>query len=60
MAGGGQFVLAEGGQFVWVFQLGANTYVVKPSSYNDLLQTIDVINKYWLKTAEKPSLDDME
>jgi two-component system response regulator len=42
------------------YELGANTYVVKPPSYNELLQTIDVINKYWLKTAEKPSLDDME
>jgi two-component system response regulator len=42
------------------YELGANTYVVKPSSYSNLLQTIDVINSYWLKTAEIPSYDDTE
>ena len=36
------------------YELGANTYVVKPSSYKSLLQTVDVINSYWLKTAVIP------
>ena len=34
------------------YELGANTYVVKPTTYHHLLQTIDVVNSYWLKTAD--------
>jgi CheY-like chemotaxis protein len=36
------------------YELGANTYVVKPSSYSSLLQTVEVINNYWLKIAATP------
>jgi two-component system response regulator len=37
------------------YDLGANTYVVKPATYTNLLRTIDVINSYWLNTATIPS-----
>ena len=33
------------------YEMGANTYVVKPSSFSDLLNTIEKIRSYWLDTA---------
>ena len=36
------------------YELGANTYVVKPSSYNGLLKTVDTINDFWLNIASIP------
>lgn len=33
------------------YEMGANTYVVKPSSFSDLLNTIEQIRSYWLDTA---------
>jgi two-component system response regulator len=33
------------------YEMGANTYVVKPASFNDLLSTIEQIRAYWLDTA---------
>jgi CheY-like chemotaxis protein len=33
------------------YEMGANTYVVKPASFNDLLNTIEQIRGYWLHTA---------
>ena len=33
------------------YEMGANTYVVKPASFNDLLNTIEQIRGYWLYTA---------
>ncbi|MES2649776.1 MAG: response regulator [Bacteroidota bacterium] len=33
------------------YEMGANTYVVKPASFNDLLNTIEHIRGYWLDTA---------
>jgi two-component system response regulator len=33
------------------YEMGANTYVVKPASFNDLLNTIEQIRSYWLDTA---------
>lgn len=33
------------------YEMGANTYVVKPSSFSDLLHTIQQIRSYWLNTA---------
>ena len=34
------------------YEMGANTYIVKPASFNDLLNTIEQIRSYWLNTAE--------
>jgi two-component system response regulator len=33
------------------YEMGANTYIVKPASFNDLLNTIEQIRSYWLDTA---------
>jgi two-component system response regulator len=33
------------------YEMGANTYIVKPASFNDLLNTIEQIRSYWLNTA---------
>jgi len=33
------------------YELGANTYIVKPASFEDLLTTIGHIRSYWLETA---------
>ncbi|CAN5573637.1 response regulator [soil metagenome] len=33
------------------YEMGANTYVIKPASFNDLLNTIEQIRNYWLDTA---------
>jgi two-component system response regulator len=33
------------------YEMGANTYVVKPASFSDLLSTIEQIRAYWLDTA---------
>lgn len=39
------------------YELGANTYVVKPTSYTKLLTTMEAINRYWLNTATIPVPD---
>lgn len=36
------------------YELGANTYVVKPVGFESLLQTIEDIRSYWFKTAQIP------
>jgi len=36
------------------YEMGANTYVVKPASFHDLLGTIEQIRSYWLDTATIP------
>ncbi len=36
------------------YELGANTYVVKPVGFESLLQTIEDIRTYWFKTARRP------
>lgn len=33
------------------YDLGANTYIVKPVNFDSLVQAIDNIHSYWLKTA---------
>jgi len=36
------------------YELGANTYIVKPVGFESLLQTIEDIRSYWFKTAQIP------
>ena len=36
------------------YELGANTYVVKPSNYTNFLTSVDTIVTYWLHTAAIP------
>lgn len=38
------------------YELGANTYVVKPSRFDSLLQVVEDIRTYWFCTASIPSL----
>lgn len=33
------------------YDLGANTYIVKPTSFEDLLFIVEQIHSYWLKAA---------
>lgn len=37
------------------YELGANTYVVKPVSFEALIQVVDGVRNYWLQTASIPS-----
>jgi two-component system response regulator len=36
------------------YELGANTYIVKPVGFDLLLKTLDDIRSYWFKTAQIP------
>lgn len=36
------------------YELGANTYVVKPVGFENLVKTIEDIRSYWFKTAQIP------
>jgi two-component system response regulator len=36
------------------YELGANTYVVKPANYKHLSETISSIRTYWLNVASTP------
>lgn len=36
------------------YSLGANSYIIKPYSYNELVGIIDVINKYWFTIVKTP------
>ncbi len=38
------------------YELGANTYVVKPVSFEALIKVIDDIRSYWMNTACIPSI----
>ena len=37
------------------YELGANTYVVKPVSFNELAKVIEDIRGYWFETASIPA-----
>ena len=34
------------------YDLGANSYIVKPASYSDLLGITDTLRQYWMDTVE--------
>lgn len=36
------------------YELGANSYIIKPYSYNELVEIIDVIKKYWFSIVKMP------
>jgi CheY-like chemotaxis protein len=38
------------------YELGANTYIVKPISFDSLLNVVQSIRNYWLSTASIPIL----
>ena len=33
------------------YQLGANSYIVKPSKYENLLESVDALCRYWFKVV---------
>jgi CheY-like chemotaxis protein len=37
------------------YELGANTYIIKPVSFDALLNVVESIRSYWLHTAATPS-----
>jgi CheY-like chemotaxis protein len=38
------------------YELGANTYLVKPVKFEGLVEMMKALNLYWLILAEKPSI----
>jgi DNA-binding response OmpR family regulator len=38
------------------YDAGANTYLVKPVNFEDLLETIRSLNRFWLSLAKMPDL----
>ena len=39
------------------YDIGANTYLVKPVNFEDLLETIRALNLFWLSLAKIPELN---
>ena len=33
------------------YELGANSFIIKPSSFDDLLNVTNIIGKYWIETV---------
>ena len=36
------------------YEAGANTYIIKPLSFDKLLQVVECIKSYWIQTASHP------
>ena len=36
------------------YDLGANSYLVKPVSFDALLEMVQVLERYWIALAERP------
>lgn len=39
----------------WAYRIGVNSYISKPARYDDLVETMQTIGKYWFDTVELPS-----
>lgn len=39
----------------YMYRLGTNSYIAKPSSFEELMKVAGEIESYWLKTVELPS-----
>ena len=37
------------------YELGANSYITKPNSFENLVKTIAVLRSYWMHTSTSPS-----
>ncbi|MBC7553250.1 MAG: response regulator [Taibaiella sp.] len=37
------------------YELGANSYITKPNSFENLIKTVSVLRGYWLNTSKIPS-----
>lgn len=40
------------------YDLGVNSFIVKPSAFDDLVETVRFLKNYWFKTVELPSQCD--
>lgn len=38
------------------YELGANSYITKPNSFESLLKTVATLRSYWVKTVDIPSI----
>jgi CheY-like chemotaxis protein len=38
----------------WSYDLGVNSFITKPTTLGDLLETVTTLGKYWLEIAELP------
>ncbi|MCL4140106.1 UNVERIFIED_CONTAM: hypothetical protein GTU68_040456, partial [Idotea baltica] len=37
-----------------IYELGANSYIVKPRVFDELLETLDIVQRYWFQLVELP------
>ncbi len=37
------------------YELGANSYITKPNSFENLIKTVAVLRSYWIHTSSTPS-----
>ena len=44
------------GDVNWTYEHGANSYLVKPVGFDELIKMVKAIELYWLTLSEKPSL----
>ena len=40
------------------YGMGANSYITKPHSYNDLVKIFEVVDKYWMNVSALPVAND--
>ena len=40
------------------YDLGANSYLVKPAGFDKLVHLMESLGKYWLELSEKPEVRD--
>jgi CheY-like chemotaxis protein len=43
------------GEVVNSYDLGANSYVVKPQSFDELVEAMEMIDRYWAQVCEVPA-----
>lgn len=48
----------ENGDIKQAYNLGANSYLVKPVAFDVLLEMVKTLNLYWLLFNEKPRVED--
>jgi CheY-like chemotaxis protein len=41
------------------YDLGANSFIVKPSTFEELVEVLRITSEYWLRTVELPRLTSM-
>lgn len=49
----------QAGDIERAYQLGANSYLVKPVSFEDLLKMVEIFKSYWLSINQWPPRDSL-